>query len=372
MIPGRELAAVLVSDERLDAMLQQPERLGPCWAAARDDLTHVLLASRILERSQKLADREFLASVRHTRAAAAAREAFQYREMIRVAGALCDSGVPALLLKGAAWAYQVYPRPELRPRLDTDLLIARGDRARAGQTLHGLGYTAAIEHVMELASAQRHFSLTAAGFTHHVDLHWRVTNPLAFANALPFESLWERSVAIDALGGARAPGLVDALLLACLHRVAHHGLESGVLWVHDIHLLARALTGPDWADFVRAADTWRLRPVVEPGLARAVEWFGTPIPDAVLQWARSSPDGELERAFSRLAVIPLEVLASDWRAARSWRKRARLLQDHVCPPAIYMRHRYGDVPNAVLPVLYALRLTVGASRWVASWLARVS
>jgi hypothetical protein len=302
-------------------------------------------------------------------AAAAAREVFQYRETIRVTRALTDSAVPALLLKGAAWAYEIYPRPELRPRLDIDLLIAAGDRVHAEETILGLGYQGAVEPRMELASAQRHFSLTAAGFTHHIDLHWRVTNPLVFAKALPFASLWTRSVAVDALAGARAPGPVDALLLACLHRVAHHGHESGVLWVYDIHLLAGALTQSDWADFVCAADSWGLKPVVKPGLARAIEWFGTRIPEAVLQWARSATDAELERVFRRSGIVPLEVLASDWRAAANWRNRARLLQDHVCPPPIYMRRRYGEVPGVVLPVLYALRLTVGASRWLASYFA---
>jgi hypothetical protein len=369
MTAERDLAALLVSNAALDAILQDPERLGRCRAVARADLSHVLLASRILERGQSVRDPELISSVRRTLADAAAREEFQYRELVRVAGALSGSGIPALLLKGAAWAYQIYPRPELRPRLDVDLLISADDRVRAENAILGLGYDGAIEPAMELASAQRHFSLTAAGFTHHVDLHWRVTNPLVFAKALPFGSLWTRSVSVDALAGARAAGPVDALLLACLHRVAHHGHESGVLWMYDIHLLAQALAQPDWADFVRAADTWDLKPAVKPGLAKAMEWFGTSIPEAVLQWAGSAPDAELERAFSRPAIVPLEVLASDWRAAGNWRNRARLLQDHVCPPSIYMRRRYGDVPGVVLPVLYALRLTFGASRWAASYLA---
>jgi hypothetical protein len=368
MLLERELAALLVSDEALETALGRPERLRACWDRARDELVHVLLAHRVLGRCD-VADAGLLGRARETIAGAAAREVLQFREMIRVVQALDDGGVPALLLKGAAWAYLVYPRPELRPRLDTDLLISAGDRVGAQRVLGRLGYRAVVEHVMELASAQRHFSLTAGGFTHHIDLHWRVTNPLAFAHALPFASLWPRRVSVSGFPCARTTGPADSLLLACLHRVAHHGHESGVLWMYDIHLLAGVLTESDWDDFVRCADTWRLHPVVRPALARAAEWFGTALPPAVLEWMRGSDDG-LERAFSGRGVVPLEVLASDWRAAQGWRNRARLLQGHVCPSAAYMRHRYGNVPGVVLPVLYARRFATGLCRWIASYLAR--
>ena len=51
------------------------------------------------------------------------------REIARVTAALDARGVRALLVKGAALAYGLYPEPCLRPRVDTDILVLGDDRA---------------------------------------------------------------------------------------------------------------------------------------------------------------------------------------------------------------------------------------------------
>src|SRR5688500_9349703 len=49
--------------------------------------------------------------------------------------ALARHGVQSLLMKGTALAYDLYSAPELRPRGDTDLLIAREGIAVVRETL---------------------------------------------------------------------------------------------------------------------------------------------------------------------------------------------------------------------------------------------
>ena len=62
---------------------------------------------------------------------AAAHEPLRTADLAEVLSALAARGVDVLILKGTALAYDLYPAAELRPRSDTDLLIARDDaRAR--------------------------------------------------------------------------------------------------------------------------------------------------------------------------------------------------------------------------------------------------
>ena len=55
--------------------------------------------------------------------------------------ALNEVQVKPLVLKGGALAYTHYPNPALRPRGDTDLLVAPSARGRTEETLRRLGYT---------------------------------------------------------------------------------------------------------------------------------------------------------------------------------------------------------------------------------------
>ena len=74
-----------------------------------------------------------------------------------VLGALGAAGIPVLLLKGAAFAYALYPEPWLRPRQDTDLLISPNDVAEAGQLLERAGYQPARAVRGRLVTHQRIF-----------------------------------------------------------------------------------------------------------------------------------------------------------------------------------------------------------------------
>ena len=61
---------------------------------------------------------------------------------------------------------------------------------------------------------------------HVVDLHWRIANPQRVRPVLAYEELAAAAEPVPALA-PRARGLrrVHALLLACVHRVAHHAMH---------------------------------------------------------------------------------------------------------------------------------------------------
>jgi hypothetical protein len=359
------LAALLVDDAALAAWKGTPAEECQLWTLAVDERVECLLASRLLRTGRQRWHEVTRRMAREALVRATVLEEHRRVELIRISEAFAQSGIRVLLLKGAAWAYTLYPAPALRPRLDTDLLIDARDRKPTEHLLHSLGYRTAVESVMALASAQRHYDrIDDHGVEHFVDLHWRVTNPLVFAEALPFAQLWDRGVGIASLGDARTLCPPDALLLACLHRLAHHGDDSALLWLMDVHLLACALGPDDWNEVRREAAAGRLRGVCAHGLARAGDRLGTPLPAAVSRWLAESASHPVDDVFLGRGVSPLGVLVSDWRAVGTWAGRFRLLRDHVCPARSYVSARYG-LPHAswVLPFLYVHRAVSGLARW---------
>ena len=71
---------------------------------------------------------------------------------------------------------------------------------------------------------------------------------------------------------------MDALAIACIHRVAHHGDEQRLIWLYDIHLLAGALTAAEAEDFLSLAAAKRIRAVCARGCSLAHARFGTSFP----------------------------------------------------------------------------------------------
>jgi hypothetical protein len=294
-------------------------------------------------------------------------------ELIAVLKQLADSGVDALLLKGAALAYTLYPKPELRPRGDTDLLVAPERRMRAHEILLGAGYRAAEAAGGSLASYQATYTRRLGpGARHVIDLHWRLNNAQVFARAFAFDELAAAAVRVPALGPeARTVQPVHALMLACLHRVGHLGaplevagepyLEANrLIWLYDIHLLAAALSPSDWSRLADLAQAKGLRAVCLDGLQVTRRHLGTRLPGDVL--ARLAAPGPPELAAQYLAAGGLQRHLLDLRALPGWRARLRLLQEWVFPPADYMLRKYETASRWRLPWLYWRRAVAGVSR----------
>ncbi|HXG87001.1 MAG TPA: hypothetical protein VNJ02_01590, partial [Vicinamibacterales bacterium] len=194
-------------------------------------------------------------------------------------------------------------------------------------------------------------------------------NPLAFADLPSFAALAARSIALPALGEhARAVGPVDALVLACAHRVAHHTPTEDPLWLFDIHLLAGGL-GPDqWREFIATAQAARVARISASELQRAASTHHTAIPSDVIDQLALATGEASARHLQTLG--PLHTQWLNLRDAAGWRPRLDMLRTHLFPPAGYMRQRYADSPDTPLPALYARRLVDGSTRWLREWLDR--
>ena len=290
-------------------------------------------------------------------------------ELRRLLNGLDAVGVQALLIKGSHLAYATYARPDLRARVDSDVLVARAQRDRAADVLRDFGYTAAAKVSGELTATQQLYTLRKNGVRIHlVDLHWRLSSPQAFAHVLTFEELFAGSRPVPSLTpSARGPSDVHALLIACMHRVAHHHDEPDRLkWFYDIHVIASGMSAAEWESFMALAAERGVAAVCAEGLQRAVRWLGTAVPSFVFADQRLA-GGPLERTATYLQPrARARLVLDDLRVLPTWRERARLAREHLLPSRDYMRKVYAPDSGLPLPAMYVLRVIRGARAWLRS------
>lgn len=300
------------------------------------------------------------------RALGSALDLLRGRELRRVLSALDDAGIRTVLVKGSALAWTIYEDPGLRPRFDTDLFLRRDDVDRAARVMTALGYRSPAQVTGELVMYQvDHVRTDPSGVRHVFDFHWKLSNRQAVADLLSFDEVYAASAPIPGLGRAgRAASRVHALILACVHRVAHHCADERLIWLHDIHLLAEALS-PDEAEALVSLSRQRsVTAICADGLLAARRAFATSLPDDLLD--RLTPVGRgpgSEPSASLLTGGPTlaRELLSDFRAI-TWPQRVRLFREHAFPPAQYMNAAYRTSSRALLPALYTHRLVRGAWR----------
>ena len=289
----------------------------------------------------------------------------EVRELNRVLAGLEARGVVPIVLKGAALAHTHYEASWLRPRLDADLLIASSQREAVTDILCGLGYTRPSFISGELVTYQMPFERVGpAGQVHALDVHWRISNPQTLADLPAYEELASRADTVVVRGQPmRTPCPVDALLLACVHRAAHHDLSDELLWLYDIHLLATRLDPGEWGDFLARASRSQVRALCAAGLSSAQACFHTSMPQHVLSLLTVS-DHRTERSafFLRRDLTRIDRLTADLRSL-GVAGRLRLIVEHVIPPARYVAQKYGVRSGFLLPWFYLRRLIEGLVRW---------
>ena len=299
--------------------------------------------------------------------AAAVADLFAEVELSRVLAEFDAAGIGALVFKGSQLAFSHYPRPDLRPRIDSDVLIA----ADACEAVHALldwfGYERSNKVTGDLVTGQSFHVMRRDGeAVHSLDVHWKVASPIVFAHVFADEELAASAVPIPALGpAARGPDQVHALLIACVHRVAHHHDLVRLNWLYDIHLIAGRLGERSWREFVRLAVTRGVAAVCRQSLKRSIQLFKTRVPTWVMDKRRLPEAAAPEPTADYLKTRSMaQTVVDEARALPRWRDRWRLVRQHVFPPADYMRKAYPAAGAVPLPALYAWRFLRGAGKWL--------
>jgi hypothetical protein len=294
--------------------------------------------------------------------------ALQERELQRLCGAFADAGLRPILLKGAALAYTIYGNPAVRPRGDVDVLIREPDEPATRRVLAGLGYAPELDVPGGLVSAQFHFSRSDAFEVNHAcDIHLKMSNALAYADYLTYDAILAEAIPCPRLHpAALAPAPFHSLVIACVHRIAHHHDVDDLIWLWDIRLLAQSLSDEDWRRVDDVSRARHLSSAVRRGLERARQAFGADGYDRVIAGLAPVNEGDGEDHTLPLfgqETTMLDVMVSDLRTLGP-RDRIRLVRDHLFPPLSYVRQRYPRCPAMLLPFAYAYRIARGAPKWL--------
>ena len=291
-------------------------------------------------------------------------EVLRQQEITAALDRLAAEGIRPVLFKGTALAYSTYDAPSLRPRSDTDLIIRRHEVDAVSRVMSGLGYVRPPHSDGEVLFRQfwlerrdRH------GITHAFDFHWRISTQPAFADMLSYEELAGNAVAVPALGlQARAAGPLHALLLACIHPVMHHQNDERLLWIYDIHLLARTLAPADVERLIDLAAVKKVAAVTAAGLARARDRLATRLPGDLIERLLASAGTETSAEYLQPGRRWTHDLVASLRSLPRWQDRLRLLSEVAFPSGRYMLHAYGLGRSAspLLPLLYGHRIVRGA------------
>ncbi|HSY50173.1 MAG TPA: nucleotidyltransferase family protein [Thermoanaerobaculia bacterium] len=300
------------------------------------------------------------AALRDVAIRAAAAEVLRLEDLRAMLAAFDGRGIRVVIIKGTGLAYDLYGSPELRPRGDTDLLIAEKDGDAVRRLMLDLGYESRLTSGDTLAVRQQSFS--RAG--HVYDVHWDVANSPVVRDALPFAELIGRAIAVPRIApAALAPSHVDALLLACIHRVAHHHDNERLIWLYDIHLLREAMTADEHARFWHLAAERRVVTICERSIELTDAWFATESHDRARDWLAEAERmrDEPSAAFLDRGRLRASVLGGDLKAL-NWRGRIRRLRELALPPVAFVRQSFPSAPTVALPALYLWRGARGLLR----------
>ena len=300
--------------------------------------------------------------VRASRAGYQALAAIREAELRRVLSALAAVSVDAVVIKGAHLAHVLYASSALRPRSDTDLVIHRADRERAERVLSDLGYRRAIHVRGDVILGQWHFTFVdAVQVEHALDLHWRIAAPLVFRHVLPPHVLRASAVPIAPLGSAAfGPSRPHALLIACVHLIAHHRRDPLLLWLYEIAQLAKGMDEDERQLFVDTAARDGVTAVCVEALRRANRHF-EPHEVAALIGRITRSERRVEPSARLLSAnCAFDELWLDLQVATGWRERVTLVNEHLWPDADYMQASGG---SRWLPAAYVARALRGAIKW---------
>lgn len=287
------------------------------------------------------------------------------RELARVLAHLASGGVSPIVIKGAHLAHTIYASPALRPREDTDLVIAEDERDATASLLERAGYRRRVHVRGALILGQCHFQRPDdLGIVHALDVHWRLAAPLVFRRVLPVAALRMSRVPIPALGAhAWGPSRPHALLIACVHLVAHHRDDPVLVWLYDIARLAETFDDRDAATFLETAAAARISAVCASALDRARRYFDGSALASLAMRVHAQSTARAEPSARLLTVArPIDEVWLDLSTAEGWRERTTLLREHLWPDAEYMRAT--SAGTGWLPLAYARRALSGARKWL--------
>lgn len=285
-----------------------------------------------------------------------ATEALKTQALRELANACEKVGLDPLVFKGSALAYLIYPKPWLRPRTDTDLLIAPNERTQFERLFVQLGYQKLFAIEGDLVSYQATYCKALTNkVALNIDLHWRISNRQILARTFSKEELAGRAKRLPELGFSTLSNS-DHLLVACLHRLGHHQREERLAWLYDIHLLSNTLSPSQWNELADLASQKSLSALTYDALATCQDLFTTVFPEGLLASLKHSAlKPEPSAVFLRRELPEWRIVWYELAALPSNKLRWQWLKETLFPSADYLRQQMGRESLLVAHIERTLR-----------------
>lgn len=239
----------------------------------------------------------------------AAKNTLIFEELTKVLKAFKESGLPVIVLKGAALASTVYKNLALRPMADVDLLVKKEDILLADERLKVLGYMPSDRSADDMNFSSSY--LTSLDYRNSFQnspsfhIHWHFVNSTvpneSYIHHVKMENIWRDAEKADIAG-------VETLVMAPHHLVIHlseHALRvshsaSKLCYFCDINEAVNFYGAIlDWNKLVKESFKFHLNRMVYFSLYFTSQFLEARIPEYVLLKLKPKRLSLGERIFMR-------------------------------------------------------------------------
>lgn len=274
------------------------------------------------------------------------REAVEW-EIVQLQQALEGTGLPLILLKGAAYLAAGLPAADGRSFSDIDILVPKAciNQAESALMMHGWissHHSAYDNHyyrkwMHELPPMQHTKRMTV------VDVHHAIL-PETAARKPDSAHLISAAQSLPGRPGVMTLQPIDMVVHSACHLFHEEGLEKGLRDLTDLDaLLCSFADQPDfWDALVKRAGELDLERVVFYALRYAHRLLGSPVPQNAMEKIRQAGPGPLlSRTMDALygrALMPSHHSCEDWLSGTA--RHALFVRAHWLrmPPTILVRH----------------------------------
>ena len=304
------------------------------------------------------------------------------REAERMLSFFQEAGIPTLVLKGIGLALTVYPKYELRPICDLDVLVSLNDAPQAVELLKQKGFRLPIQNsAAHLEEFQQLFR------SHHaqpfqrpaeplsIDLHVRLHSPVP--SLVLTQCMLADAVPLN-IGSART--LIARPADQVFHTIVHgsrsaHTSPSLLRWAADVAMLRTTYdVDIDWKRLKELGRRYECLALLQDALDDVAEIMDKPLPSNALSMfrsARPTARDRLEWTARRVSLFNLKFPFAHMLDYRRFRQADREQGQPTRTFARFLADRWHlqrekDIPHAFLAkILQRLsRLTLTISRYV--------
>ncbi len=318
------------------------------WTALAHAAARSGLSGLVLERAAMLDVAIPAAAHEHLRRAAfavAAENVHLLQELETVLSAFNRASIPVMLLKGAALNLATYPRRDLRPMSDLDLMVRYADAHRARELLEEIGCTRGAPLLCDDFFPRYYYEteyFTTSQRSARIDLHARPFRPLRYACTVNEHEFWRGATKVQC-GSATA--LVPRLEVMFVHLAAHaafHGCAR-LIWLYDLRrFLARHGKDLDRSQVVALSREWSLSSALNHAVRQADHVLGSlPLQDVCAVPRGGWCDRLILARAPRDAESPALHLLSTLVTTPDWHLRWGYLGAHLWPGREHLQQKQG-------------------------------